>query len=132
MAFHETFWAVTATAAPVLGLAAVLSAGNLLDFAIALSDMRSDTTQPMALSPYGIHRIEFNQRLAIWFFLAQLANILAQATLLAVSLWAIVSQANEGPPLLWLAVPVLGLVLLSTAGVLRFSVELWTHQPVGK
>jgi hypothetical protein len=40
MAFHETFWAVTAGVAPVLGLAAVMSARSLVESALVLHAQR--------------------------------------------------------------------------------------------
>jgi hypothetical protein len=146
MAFHETFWVVTGAAAPVLGLAAVLSASDLFDLtdtisALILAHRRQAMRQLVRLEPPEgrgyvpknkllsqliddrVNELRRQLRIVTSTAIAQAVNILAQAVLLAVSLWAITSQANEGPPLLWLAVAVLGLAILSVAGLQRVWVR---------
>jgi hypothetical protein len=114
------------TAAPVLGLAAVVSLADLTRFESAhlewlgreiLASLEGFCARPAS----GIYRLLVWLNRAGMFLayaaLAQLANVALQTVLLAVSLWAIISQANEGPPLLWLAVAVLGMALLAVAGI---------------
>ena len=139
MAFHETFWLVTGTAAPVLGLAAVLSIGDVTRLISVHRDwlgrqvmaLIENTPRPPArpnlLIPELENRLRWLQRAQMFLVrtaIAQVANVALQTVLLAVSLLAIMSQANEGPPLLWLAVAALGMAILAVAGIVSTFVRV--------
>jgi|HubBroStandDraft_1064217.scaffolds.fasta_scaffold382673_1 hypothetical protein len=120
MAFHETYWVITGSAAPVLGLAAVLSVGDVTRLisvhrewlgrqVLTLVDSKTLARTDVAIMRLNgrLHVLQSAQTFLVGTAIAQVVNVALQTVLLVVSLWAIISQANEGPPLLWLAVAAL-------------------------
>lgn len=151
MAFHETYWAVTGAAAPVLGLAAVLSIGDLArvqervggllleldddEFGLpkhSLLPGRLTDAESAGYARYERLLDDRSRRLRRQFvlvtalLLVQVSNVFAQAVLLAVSLWAIGTHRNQGSPWLWGIIAVAGLAVLSLAGLEGMSVRVHT------
>jgi hypothetical protein len=98
MAFHETFWVVTGTAAPVIALAAVVSAGDAdeqvdrlaeatVRLSVAFHKDRDDPDLLEVLDKAGTGNLLMIAKL-------QYVNVVIQAVLLAVSLGSIASQRN--------------------------------------
>jgi protein-S-isoprenylcysteine O-methyltransferase Ste14 len=124
VAFHETFWVVTGTAAPVIALAAVLSANDLeretrrLIAAIDQADddwrdqVATGIPRPVDLLAHAVHRTGRVKRLA----LAQMVSILFQALLLAVSLLSIAFHRNLIPAWIAVVIPVAGVWALAVTG----------------
>ena len=116
MAFHETFWVVTGTAAPVIALAAVVSlndlgkeTGRLAESLERVRRNSSATPEIEALisgAPSPIHLIR-------QFAGQQSMNIFLQAALLTVSLLSIAFQRNLIPVWIAIVIPVVGVLLLA-------------------
>jgi hypothetical protein len=137
MAFHETCWVITGSAAPVLGLAAVLSVGDVTRLVsvhrewlgrqvLSLVDSKTLARTDVAMMRLNrqLHVLQSAQMFLVGTAIAQVVNVALQTVLLAVSLWAIISQANEGPPLFRLAVVALGMAIFAVAGVVSTFVRL--------
>jgi hypothetical protein len=141
---------VTGAAAPVLVLAAAVSISDLADLTAQLRrrssemmhyldaqesrlaenrprDSKGPKNSQMEIIEMRFFGLGGLQRLVLWTGLVQAANMLVQAVLLGASLWALISQANEGPPLLWLGIAVLGVAILSAAGIVRTAVRHSRH-----
>jgi len=129
MAFHETFWVVTGTTAPVLALAAVLSISDLhrlaerqLDEWLKVSRKVCDPSARTRSEKFDVllHRhlvsLRRNGKLAAGLVLLQVLNMAAQAAMLLASLLAIADQRNQGAPMEWMLIPFFGLLALSFAG----------------
>jgi hypothetical protein len=118
VAFHEGFWLITGTAAPVVALAAVVSladAGTVhLDaMSAAVSKVRSAPTERIV--DYWKWSRSFSD--SITAFVALLAliglfNLFLQAALLTVSLVSVADGDNLVPPWLAIVAAVGGLLLL--------------------
>jgi hypothetical protein len=126
--FHETFWVVTGTAAPVIALAAVVSVNDLgnetgrleeaLDRASEAFRGSAEIEAMMSGRPSPIRLVNLLARL-------QTLNILLQALLLTVSLVSIDFQRNLVPVWISVLIPVVGVVLLMLAG---YRVPQITHE----
>ena len=106
MAFHESFWVVTGTAAPVIALAAIVSLADadreFIGFLMTnLANMRriSPYMKPLAL-------------IALVIAVSGILNLLLQATLLATSLVSLAEDVNSVPPWFAVTMAVGGLMLL--------------------
>jgi hypothetical protein len=134
--FHEAFWVVIGTAAPVLALAAVVS---MNDIGAARTRIMADTDRsgrsiganrprltPEALS---VLRAEMMQRQRSCFppldraASAQQINLVFQALGLANALISIGDQRNVTPPWIAIIVAVLGLAVLSAVALTVSNVE---------
>ena len=121
MAFHETFWAVSAGVAPVIALAAVVSAGQ----AARDRDRVIEANRTVAGFPaFGTKGNPVIRKAFIGFIElivvveVLLLNVALQAGLLAVSLFSIADQANVVLPLIaaWAAIG--GIAVLTIGGQL--------------
>jgi hypothetical protein len=130
MVFHETFWAVTGTAAPVIALAAVVSAGDadeqvdrMIEAALRLSVTVHKNHDDLAL--LDVLQKAGGANLGI-IAKVQYVNVVIQAVLLAVSLGSIAYQrdlisrgwAGGGAVV---GILFLALVAARTVGVKRYS-----------
>jgi hypothetical protein len=102
MAFHEAFWVVTGTAAPVIALAAIVSAGDAdeqvdrmaegaVRLSVAFHKNRDDPGVLEVLEKAGAGYL-------LMIAKVQYVNVVLQAVLLAVSLCSITSQHNAISP----------------------------------
>lgn len=126
VAFHEAFWIVTGTAAPVIALAAVVSAGEAyeqLDRMISAGTEASVAHSKVRDEPKDEEQVRKLAGLAekraknLWLTgRVQQLNVGLQAALLAVSLISVGNQHNLVPP--WVAVTfaVLGLLFVAVVG----------------
>jgi hypothetical protein len=77
VAFHETYWVVTGTAAPVIALAAVVSVGDLIN---GLNAARSELpTITHRLSEEGSRTLNRCRQAATYLALLQMINVVFQA-----------------------------------------------------
>jgi hypothetical protein len=111
VAFHESFWVVTGTAAPVIALAAIVSLADadreFMGFLVtALSDFER-------IKPF-MNRAAFT---GIWIGVSGLLNLLLQATLLTISLVSLAEDVNSVPP--WSA------IAMAVGGVILLAVSAW-------
>jgi hypothetical protein len=118
--FHETFWVVTGSAAPVIALAAIISARDIAHDIGAITDPVGQLMADHVRGPKLQQALSYHQRWA-WVgyaqWLAQLVNICLQALLLTVSLLSIAYQRNVFPVWIGVALTVGGVVLLAVTGV---------------
>lgn len=130
MRFHETFWVVTGTAAPVIALAAIVALSNVADATtrmldsgrevfLRLVDVTATGGKPelrdVTLALIGAaSRLWKRGRLQMGF---QLLNIVVQALLLTISLVSITYQRNVLPVWVAIALADVGLILLAGTGV---------------
>ena len=106
--FHETFWAVIATVAPVIALAAVVSLGDLNDQEVPWygesQKVNRHIKQRLPASPNSPHELKFQgfnykyNRLNTRVLAILLTNLIVQATLLCVALISVADQGNLLPP----------------------------------
>jgi hypothetical protein len=132
VAFHEAFWTVTGAAAPVLGLAAVLSVSDLdrtvaqlaklpaKDFKKYEATFDADDKFAKLYLKHG-HRQIWQIRATKGIEYLQLTNIVGQAALLLASLGSIASQQNDIPLGTATAIAYVGLFLLALAGLVTVS-----------
>jgi hypothetical protein len=120
MSSHESFWVATAAAAPVIALAYVVAlpdTGNLLFIARANSEVAlklkkdPDPDNPISVSKMEFARMSLKAMLVIWY--TSLANVLIQAVLLGVSLWALAYGHDEIPPWSVIFLAVGGIIFLA-------------------
>ena len=116
MAFHEGFWLVAGTAAPVVALAAVVTLGETLRENIAsiaeampLLDAQVNSADRLKGSRLTTTTIRATKQL----YAVGLSNVLLQAALLAVSLVSLADDANLVPPWIAIVAAVGGLLLLA-------------------
>jgi len=126
VAFHQEFWVVTGTAAPVIAVAAVLS---LTDAMSGTATIRTEATKfifdddPLGEITKGdllsILYHATNRRSTVGYVMAliQVINLGLQAWLLTLSLLSIAYQVNESTVLLAIRIPVLGVGLLALTGI---------------
>ena len=113
MAFHEGFWVVTGTAAPVVALAAVVS----------LSDAGGPGFLTVKVDPrmlpldkaFAYAFVEASARIARWVAWVSLFNLLLLTALLAVCLVSLAGSVNLVPPWLAIGAAVAGLLLLAVS-----------------
>ena len=114
--FHETFWVLTGTAAPVIALAGVVSLNEVAAAARLLGDSmdlaRSQPDDAADRAHLKRYLSAAGPRLGVAFVL-QLLNIGIQAALLALALLSINSQANELPAVVAVGAAVLGVAILA-------------------
>jgi hypothetical protein len=146
VAFHETFWVVTGTAAPVIALAAVVSLGDAFGQSLksdeAMSAVVGDAV-PLdrrlgelirqrpeildRLSRYG-RFVQLAQAAGRWSMALLLSNVVIQSALLALSLVSIDNHANAVPPGVAVVAAVLGVTILAVvAGLLIVVKTLFIH-----
>jgi hypothetical protein len=118
--FHETFWVVTGSTAPVVALAAIISARDIAHDTGVITDpvgemVAAHVTGSKMERAYGYYRRWALVGYAQW--LAQLVNIVLQALLLTVSLLSIAYQRNVFPIWIGVTVAVGGVGLLAVTGV---------------
>jgi hypothetical protein len=124
VAFHQEFWVVTGTAAPIIAVAAVLSLTDATSAIVAtrakvariIFDPREEFTKgdnPLSILYHGT-----NRRAAVGYAMTgiQVINLGLQAWLLALSLLSIAYQVNESTIQLAITIPVLGVGLLALTG----------------
>lgn len=104
MTFHPDFWVATATAAPVIALAAIVSSGTVMRQATAMAGSPDDP-----LRPYGL--------VSSWLLLIAAAvnypNIFMQAYILYWSLKSLSAGANGNvSPLVAMVLTIVGVVLV--------------------
>ena len=129
MSYHEAFWLVTGTAAPVIALAAVVA----LPDASAFSDtawqltMRVPTYEPS--SEQG--KLKFEDIVPEWQRLllslisqvGSFGNVVLQAALLAVSLSALATGRDLIPVWLPIVAAVTGILLLTLTALTGLSIR---------
>jgi len=120
MAFHESFWVVTGTAAPVIALAVIVSAGDAFRQVLTTDAERRHAQRNVhpdraKLSQQDDEDLLKSHRKMLRFVQAVATfNLLLQAALLAVSLVCLADGANLVPPWLAIAAGVGGIMLLSS------------------
>jgi hypothetical protein len=140
--FHESFWILTGTAAPVIALASVVSLSDLAGQGFRLMDTRRghpewwpsrEWYQPTywprkelrELKPEFVRRpgvkyidVETDRRLGLLvsFQWVQAVNVCMQAALLSVALLSLAYQTNLVPPWIAVVAAVAGIMLLGVAG----------------
>jgi membrane associated rhomboid family serine protease len=131
VAFHESFWVVTGTAAPVIALAAVVALGEILrdmgasgeKFMRVLLDSSPDNAEVVKWMA-DVSR-KPTRKMVRALHAAVLSNLLLQSAFLAVSLVSLVDEANLVPPWIAIAAAVGGLLLLAAtafgASAFRFQ-----------
>jgi hypothetical protein len=122
MAFHDGFWLVAGTAAPVVALAVVVSLGDAAKEYVASVLQDPDALRAGRPARWWFNRSTFPVY-AVVFYCA-LFNLFLQAGLLAVSLVSLAGDANSVPTWLAIVAAVGGLVLLaiSAFGAVLLSV----------
>lgn len=120
MAFHESFWVATSAVAPVIALAAVVTLPDvsLVGRANTLRDRIERRQVPDAYPGERAFFIGAARDAAKWALVASLitlANLIIQASLLAVSLCALAVKQDIMP--FWLA------IILATGGVLLLALS---------
>jgi len=139
VAYHEAFWVVTGTAAPVIALAAVLSVGESAMVGRNLGRFIWDAERhPDRYRDKNEDDTAWDQRLGtaqtartysmLNYLIAEL-NIASQAALLAMSLVSIDGADNSVPPWLAIVLAVGGIFLVLvisrwSAGVLSYWKEV--------
>ena len=135
MGFHETFWAISGTAAPVIALAAVVSYSDLrdegTDWSQACDALRFKIRDEQVWD--RVERVlksvdQRYRRYAGWVKGVQLANLVVQATLLCVSLVSVANQANLVTPLAGVVAAVGGVLCLAVVAILLTSLKSLTRQ----
>jgi len=137
MAFHEAFWVVTGTAAPVLGLAAVVSFNEMNSLSDQLRVQLMNERAGLIVKRAQVHNPEYDSLVDGYLmslsirtgltgvrFFVQFLNMTAQGVLLALSLWAIVTQRNVASPVLAGVIAVYGFLHLAGAGVQRTTASV--------
>ena len=134
VAFHESFWVATSAVAPVIALAAV----------VALPDASTmvDVTARSRRTIHPVDRVPFRfvfatrrtvVRLARWWSLliwgTTIFNLIAQAGLLAVSLWALAYNQDVMPPLAGIALAAGGILLLALTATVASNFDRWAETP---
>ena len=139
MAFHEGFWVVTGTAAPIIALAAVVSLAEAeRDYYNTLaSAVRAVSRMPggekLANSPddtpdvtrikiivrvlTASQRVEPLSKTLTWLATFGVVNLILQAALLAISLVSLAGAANLLSPWLAIVAAVGGLLLLAASSL---------------
>lgn len=120
MTFHETFWVVTGSTAPVIALAAIISAKDIAHDTGVITDPVGELVAAHVTGPKMEQAHSYYRRWALVGYgqwLAQLVNVCLQALLLTVSLLSIAYQRNVLPVWVGVAVAVGGVVLLAVTGV---------------
>jgi hypothetical protein len=111
--FHDNFWVVAGTAAPVIALAVIVSTGDVLrEFLISTVALNS----ARRLDPTAV-RLGAPRRTLDWLIAIGLFNLFLQTALLSVSLVSLADGANLTPPWVAVAAAVAGLLLLPAAAV---------------
>jgi len=116
VAFHETFWVVTGTAAPVIALAAVVSLNDLGKETGRMAESLERVRRNLSATPEIealISGAPSPIRLIRQFAGQQSMNIFLQAALLTVSLLSIAFQRNLIPVWIAVVIPVVGVLLLA-------------------
>ena len=125
MAFHEGFWTVAGTAAPVIAVAIVISLGELmkeLSRWIIWAERIEHTPEP---EMEKIRKILRTQTRYTWPLEALgLINLLVQAVLTAVALVSLEDKANLVPPWLAIAAVIAGLVLLAICSLSGYLMRM--------
>lgn len=119
MSFHESFWVVVGTAAPIIALAAVISVNDTARTQFAVSDA-STTALAIARGDEtdGMYRLlDKRENSLVALRVAQLSNLCLQAVLLAVSLLSLLFARNLIPAWICVVVPAAGVLLLAYAGL---------------
>jgi len=139
VAYHEAFWVVTGTAAPVIALAAILSVGesatvgrNLGRFiwnAKRHPDRYRDNNEDDTAWDQRLGTAHTARTYSMLKYLAAERNLASQAALLAMSLVSIDGADNSVPPWLAIVLAVGGIVLLLvvsrwSAGVVSYWKEV--------
>lgn len=129
MAFHEGFWLVAGTAAPVVALAAVVSIGDALREGIASIAEATPLLDAQANSAgrlKGDRLTSTTTRAARRLYALGLSNLFLQAALLAVSLVSLADDANLVPPWIAIVAAVGGLLLLAFSALGAVQLR-WTR-----
>jgi hypothetical protein len=116
VSFHETFWVVTGTAAPVIALAAIVSVRDVSDDVDAMQALPRELEDRASQLGKTILLVYYRDWCANWGVVTSIvewANIALQAVLLAFSLLSIAYARNAFP--LWIA------IVVSVAGVLLLA-----------
>lgn len=130
MAFHETYWVVTGTAAPVIALAAVVSVGDLIN---GLNAARSELpTITHRLSGAGSRTLNRCRLAATYLALLQMINVVFQAGLLVASLAAIAHQSGSIADSAAAAIAATGLLIVAAGGLGSLAVKARTLQVIGR
>ena len=122
-AYHEAFWVITGTAAPVIALAVVVATPDLFPAASeAAAQADADTGGHPDYSSRTVRlTLRYANRLAFLYTVA-LLSLLSQILLLLAALLSVMNGRNAIPPVLgvWLAIG--GLVLLCVTALVA---PLW-------
>ncbi len=115
MAFHESFWVATSAVAPVIALAAVVAlpdATSIVGRAThdrAIAEMRPSARD----DPFAIAVARATQRWSLLAWGITLVNLIIQAGLLTVSLWALAYNQDVMPPAPAIILAAGGILLLA-------------------
>lgn len=123
MAFQQTFWVITGTAAPVIALAEVVALADFLRISVSLVRRAEDALGPVSRSVPNIElAAQFPANPVVnlmgksaMVLLGHGLNFLFQAVLLAFSLVSVANQQNLLPIWLAVAIAVFGMLYLGFA-----------------
>jgi len=119
VAFHDSFWVLAGTAAPVIALAAVLSAREVDDLGIGLQEERREWAKrrghqltrkkrPAVASPYDSAIFSATATYRI-----HMVNLILQTVVLGISLLSLADASNLISPLVAVACALAGMALLA-------------------
>jgi hypothetical protein len=124
MSFHENFWVVTGTAAPVIALSSILVIRD--QFQVA-----ADITEAKVYEGYDdvpIWKMPKKFQYIFFWSLAPLILIIGQAVMLYASLMSIVQGSDYFPTKLAAIAMVLSLGILSTCTLASIFAKVWAKQ----
>jgi hypothetical protein len=108
---HESFWLATATAAPVIALAAIVALPDTSVIAQKFIDLR--LKMDPRPTPYQERLLKAAQVVVLLPKWTTMVNLIVQAALLAVSLWALAYEHDVIPPGVATVQAVGGILLLA-------------------
>jgi hypothetical protein len=117
--FHESFWVITGTAAPVIALAIIVALADAKRgwFGMLETGHRLAQEANVVRSEQARYLFARALRVTFGFRVVATVNLLLQAGLLAVSLVSVAGQENLIPPWLAIVAAVGGLLLLAISSV---------------
>jgi hypothetical protein len=129
MSFHESFWVVVGTAAPVVAVAAVISVSEI---SRAQATVNKASVRALVVARQDktdtINRLlNMRERGLVALCVTQLLNLCLQAGLLAVSLLSLAFQRNLIPVWICVIAPTAGVLLLAYAGMYVTRAQVLTR-----
>jgi hypothetical protein len=136
VAFHEGFWVVTGTAAPVIALAAVVSLAEAGRTFYLSEDPSVDAIDDVGLGGFptanaflALDRSLSLATTAMWIAAFGIVNLLLQTALLAVSLVSLADEVSLVPSWLAVVAAVGGLLLLAVSSLGTVLLRLKSRPP---